>query len=352
MGRFGIFLENFFCNMCPCAFNPNKKNFLKTANFFNQFKLQKKTIKKGIYFLLFLYIRSAAAENVLEDNAKQAFEMGHYKEAISFYKELITQANSGDRGKWLSQLALAYYRDQDDISTFTTYLEALEQCKPLPNMKISDHEQTFCNEALSIYLDTTSPSPRDSAQKLKQNFTPILSLHPNYYMLNFFVAVAYANMGMFDEFFDRFYQSYQAYPDSFIALKTRGMLHLKLFERLSEEKEREKQRRLALGYLNKAKEKYPRDGSLYKLVILFASMEDKPEIVRQSLKAIVDDNIIIPRYEISYYIQEAIHAKEFDLAEAFLAKAREWYKYSRVIDAAQELLEKKKNKTPTVSFIE
>lgn len=279
---------------------------------------------------------------VEDTTAKKAIESGHYKEAAVRYRELATSAPQELKGEWLCRQALAAYRDQDDITAFTSFIEAIETIKLSNQPLISKEEQALCDEASKLYLDTSGMQPREIAAKLKLQYTQIANDHPNYYMLNFYVAIACANLGFFDEFFERFYRSYKALPDCYMAIKTRGVLHLKLFERLTDPVARDKQKELALRCLTIASEKNPADSSLYKMLVLFSAPEQKNSALIHGMESIIEHSVVVSRTDVSFFVEEAVRLEQYELARRFIEKAKEWYPYSRVINAAEEILKKKR----------
>jgi hypothetical protein len=289
--------------------------------------------------LSLLFASASSLSDVSANTPRSAYLAGHHKEAVSFYEEELSKADDHEKGAIRLKLALAYYHDQDDVMAFQTYLDALETsplAKEEPTM--CPEEKQMLADALHFYLDGVGQSPQDIAVKLRQKYAAFLALHPDYYALNFFLCAAYANIGMFDDFFEGFYGSYLAYPNSYMALKTKGMLHIKLFQRLSDPAAREVQQEKALHCFMRAQLLEPSDSSLYRMIITFNQGDKKSQAVHTSLKKIVEDNIVIPRSDIYFFVQEAIGAEANSLAEQFIQKARGWYRYSRSLEAAEELL--------------
>lgn len=287
--------------------------------------------------LLFLpiYLLFAASFN-------QAMEKGEYKEAENILLAEIAKAPATQQAELKAKLALAYYRDQEDEKAFKTYLEALDATKPLQPPTVSSEEKKLYDQALKCYLDTSCPSPRETANKIRLEFSLPLAMHPDYYLLNFIVASAFANLGMFDEFFERFYISYQYYPDCYMAYKTKAILHLKLYEKAISEKDREIQRNAIFKNAKLASEKNDKDVGLYRIAITFSPEKDKQANVSAALKKIMADNIIVPRKEILFYVKEALAINQPQLAQQFVDKAKVWYEYSRMLESAQELIDKQK----------
>jgi hypothetical protein len=175
------------------------------------------------------------------------------------------------------------------------------------------------------------------ALQIKQTYAPIMAQHPTYYQLNFILAAAYANLSMFEEFFNRFYTSYQYYPDSYMAYKTKAILNLKLYEKAPSEG-REPLRQQIILNTAKASSKNPQDASLYRILIAFAEDKERPKVTKQVIDKLIAQNIMVPRNDILFYVKEAADQGNCDLAEQFLEKVKQWYAYSRSIEVAQEYL--------------
>lgn len=298
-------------------------------------------IRSWVPALLLAVVSSGVGRSaeVTEQEAYQAYQDKDYKEARQYYSELLKSASLESAASLKMRLALACYRDQDDVAAFRSYLEALEVVRPRPTLPASAEEQRLMEEGLRMYLNPSGVTSREMALVLGEKYAPMVKEHPEYFLLNFLVASAHANLGLFDDFFERFFVSYERYPDYFLAYKIRGLLHVKLFERLSDSSEREEQRSLALTYLQKAVAIKPEDHSLYRMIIALSRSEDKHLVVVTSLKAMTDADIMVPRRDIYFYVQQAVEVGEEDLARLFLDKTKCWYQYSRIIDAAEQLIE-------------
>jgi hypothetical protein len=264
-----------------------------------------------------------------------AAEDGNYKQAILLQKKAIEQAENGEKGPELVNLAKLYLKDQDQERAFETYLSAL---KYVESKDSRQQESADYKKAMALYLDNKQSDPLTSAEKMIQQFSHVYCEHPEDHLLAYPLAISYANLNRYREFFDLFFGAYQSAPDHFLAYKTKTILHIKLMERKRTEQEREEERALALKNFQQALDREPADVTLYKLLIVFSSPKEKSERVRWSLNKITEDNIIIPRGDILFYVQSAIEANEKPLAQRFVDKAREWYPQSRMITAAQNSL--------------
>jgi len=262
------------------------------------------------------------------------------KETIAELQQIIDQQK--EKGAHEKKLALAYYRDQDLERAFRTFLKALDDAEIVaPPAEMSHSEDILYREALKFYLNSRHDSPQEIAETLKTLYGNAVKLHPDYYHLGYLLALAYANLNHFDQFFDQFYNSYLHDPEHFLAYKTKAILHIKLHDMAKTPQDKEKERQEILKNLRLAKKRFPKDLSLYKMEIAFSEEKEKSEAVKNSVKAFIEGNFIIPRTELPFYFDQLLAFGHLDLARQFLQKAREWYPYSRTLDAAQELINRK-----------
>ncbi len=293
---------------------------------------------KQIYLAFALIAWSANFEAVQEqcDNALRA---GHIKEAESLYNNFLKTAEDKEIGYAKSRLAITYYKDQEHEKAFKTFLEALEISGIKESSAISSGEKKVYEEALKIYLDNEGLTAEEKAQKIALQFGPIYEKNPDFYSLGYIIAVGQANQGHYEQFFDLFYKSYLKDPHHFLAYKAKAALHIKLFERAKIDVEREEQRKQIIDNAHQATLLYPRDSSLYRMILGFTPEASKGKILFMYLNKIIEENIVISRTDIPYYVEIAIAFEQYDLAQNFLDKAQNWYAYSRVISAAQQRLD-------------
>ena len=262
-------------------------------------------------------------------------ESGHYKNAIKTIE--LQKEKSGDS---YALLAEAYYKDQEHAKAYDAFLKALKLVtKAKDSYTASEEAALLYEEALKVYLDTTARDPKITSLKIRDQYAGIWRLHPDFVELGYLVAISYANLGEYSEFFEIFYGIYKKKPDHYLAYKTQGILHLKLYDRGKTVEDKARERDEALFYFNKAKELNPQDYSLYKMQITFS--QDKEQILETNLKEIIDKDIVIPRADLSFYIDQLFAYGKNELAAEFIAKARKWYPYSRTLDAADEIIQTK-----------
>lgn len=266
------------------------------------------------------------------------------KTTIKQLEDKLSHVPPDEKSPIQVELTKAYYKDQNVEKAILIYLEALKNTQRNTTFIQKPEDEKLYNNALRIYLEHHGLSFLEAEKSILNEYGPKLKDNPDYRELGFVVAASQANLGQFSDFFDTFYNSYAVLPDHYMAYKTKGILHIKLFERTIPGPEREKIRNSILENLNEAAERFPGDSSLYKMMINFSPEENKAQILEVNLNKIINRNIIIPRAELEFFIRQAIIADKTDLAQKFLAKAKEWYKYSRVIDSAQKYIDNSKMK--------
>lgn len=234
-------------------------------------------------------------------------------------------------------LAIAYYKDQNQEKAFQLFLEACDLSLKKSD-QISDEEAKLYEDALKLYLDSAL-STKKQAERILEQYGKVMDKHPNYVQLGYLVALSYANQNDFIRFFELFYKSYAACPEHFLAYRTKGILNGKLFSFAKTMAGKETYRKNVVGCLISALEKGPDDLSLYKVLLANVKSEDHATI-SLCLNKIIDRNIIIPRAEICFFFQKIIDARLFDLAQRFLNQAHQWYPESRILDDLQGKINK------------
>lgn len=259
---------------------------------------------------------------------------------LCFFAAILLQTPPPNQDQGPTQ-AIHYYREQDLEKAIQTFLQSLEGIHS--NAPVNPEDQALYEKALTQYLEHGAASAPQLAEELLNQYEKTLEEHPDYHLLEFLVAAAYANQGRFDLFFDHFYTAYQHHSDHYFAYKTKAILHIKLLERARTEPERLVQRKEILKNVNLAIERYPQDQSLYKLSIHFSDPDNLRQTVVRHLNKIIDKNIVVPRTDITYYVRKSLDVGEKGLAKRFVEKAQEWYNYSRAIETAENMLNQEKN---------
>ncbi|TXI42323.1 MAG: hypothetical protein E6Q59_00950 [Nitrosomonas sp.] len=277
----------------------------------------------------------------VDPSVVQLVVKGDTKGAIALGQRELPNLSGSEKAALQVDLAVAYARDQELESAFAIYLDAIEGAPKLQLPQVSTEEQRLFDDALALYLDQQGPSAHHAAKDIERDYIPYADENPSYYLLGFVAALAEANLGHFEQFFPRFYASYQRYPDHYLAYKTKAILNLKLWQRGRLPGEREQLRGEISSNLSEAMARYPRDASLYKMSITFANEKEKQQVVEACLKNIVRENIMVPREDVLFFVQAGIDTGHDDLAQAFVDSARSWYKRSRAVERAQQLIHSK-----------
>lgn len=290
-------------------------------------------------------ILGAMSHESLETFGNKKLTSGHYKEAIKAFTELSEKEEGLKKAESLKDLSVAYFKDQNHEMAFKTFLEALDAVPKLSSEPMpSPSDKSLYDQALKIYLDPRERDPSEMSERIRDVYGGVIRLHPEYLNLSYLVALAEANLGDYPDFFELFFRSYKALPNHFLAEKTKGILHIKLFERAKSADEKEKERQAIFQDFQKAKELFPQDASLYRLQIAYAPNNMKIKVLEQNLNEIINHDRVIPRSDLSFYFNQLLEYGLYPLAKDFLEKARRWYPYSRTLTAAGEMIESRSNK--------
>lgn len=241
------------------------------------------------------------------------------------------------------ELAKHYFREQQQEKAFETFLNCLQSDLDGDHYHATLEEKELYQKALALYFETKGSRFCAGTEQLLAEYAPIVENHPEYAELAFIVAAAYANRGEFVRLFDLFYQAYHQLPSHYLALKTQAILWIKLFERTHPGKLKEERREQIIRHLTKALEKFPLDTSLYRLVILYTPDENRMQVISECLNKIIGENLIIPRGELEFYMENAQSLKDKELIKRFIDKASKWYPTSRIIGRAQLKLKSAQN---------
>ena len=272
-----------------------------------------------------------------------AAEPAAIKQTILSKKHALQKASSEhEKAPIFYDLARAYYEDQEIAQAFIHFLEALKRVDKTASCSIEQEEKNIYEPALSNYLSHVGRSPEEAAKELLDSYGEIAAAHTDYFHLNFLIATAYANLGIYDEFFERFYRGYPYLYDSFLAYKTQGILYLRLSQLSSSMEQRKSFQQQASHLLNKALERNARDASLYKVLVLLAKDHKDDTLVRTYLQGMVTHEISIPRGDVYFYVKEAVALGEWEICQAIIDQARALYNYSRAVSAAQEYFNQNK----------
>jgi tetratricopeptide (TPR) repeat protein len=301
---------------------------------------------KIVLFILMTFYSALLLANPVDEQVEQAdeaYKKGLFKEALTLYEKALKIAAKEQKGDILAKSAPAFFKDQQQEKALEIFLEAIDFAIIQPTTPPKEEETKVFQEALSLYLDHQSLSASEIAQKIKEKYSSTFSDQPDYHLLGYILSLAYANLGLYPEFFQTFYNSYRYDPNHYLAYKTRAILHIKLFERAPIGLAREQQRQNIYSNVKKAIDRYPNDGTLYRILVAFAPSEKKREAVTCALKIIIDKNIVISRTDILFFIEESAKQGEVELAQQFLNKVKEWYPFSRIVNAAQQQLDRFKS---------
>jgi len=236
-------------------------------------------------------------------------------------------------------LAKAYCRDQDLQKAIETFLHALEMLPSVKKPKTLP-DQAIYEECMPFYLTNHTENSLAISEEIISRYQKINDKNPDYYQINYLLASSFANLGEMETFFDLFYHSYRHLPDHYLAYKTKAILHIKLLERSIDEEYRELQRRSICLCLLKASDSCSKDSGLYKLIFSYAPAGDKKMLVKTVLQKILAENIMVPRADLLFYLENALSVNENKLGKEFVDRAKCWYANSRALEKAQLLVER------------
>ncbi len=288
-----------------------------------------------VFLILVCFERNIQGESLQEQDPKKK---------ISLYMAELESSQPKQKGDLYVKLAQAYLMDQNLEQAFFAFLKALDSPSDLISKAkdpLSSQDESLYREALKIYLEHNGPAaPQENGKKILAQYGEISRQHPEYYLLNFIMAAAYANLGQFSPFFETFYSSYKALPDHYLAYKIKAVIHIKIYERTGDLNEKEAQRKAILQNVEKAIKINQEDPGLYKFIMVFASENERQQVVTAALKQLVEGNAFVPRADIAFFVHQASLVHRLDLAQKLVDKARMWYAYSKVVEAAQEYIDK------------
>lgn len=263
------------------------------------------------------------------------------KDKIESLQDLRSKVSVADKGELLLDLAKLYLLDQQFELAMETYLKALEASTPKPAGTPSQEEMALYDEVLAKYLEIHSGSvSRAQAHEILQEYADLIDEHPDYNYFHFLMAVSYANVGDYEQFFELFYQSHLLYPDSYMSHRTKAVLYTKLAQRGKKVEERDHAKAGIFVHARKALEKYPEDVSLYKMIIDFSPEKGRAGVTMEVMEQMISQDRQIPRKDIYFFVVNAVETDQKFLAERFLDKAREWYSYSQQVEKSQRFLDR------------
>lgn len=271
------------------------------------------------YLLIFLNvipcIVSGVTREEIHDNPKP------YQQSCNFYER-----------------ALGYYYDQEIDKGFESFLEALSGAQQIPEYLFAKEEEQMYLTALEMYLVDGANDPIKTAANLLEKWGPTVEEHPEYHHLQFLLATAYGNLGLYDDFFEKFYCRFAAFKDSFLAKKIQGILHVRLAQHSKTMDERKKHQAHALHFLQLAALQNTEDMGIYKALVFLAKELGQLAEIKATLEKVACSSAKIPRSDFLIHIHEAVKIEEFLLAQQIIDKATKEYEYSRSLIAAQEYL--------------
>lgn len=266
------------------------------------------------------------------------------KEQIAIQEILLQKPGTQEeRSQVFLKLAHFYSQDQELDKAFFNFLEALKNCPHGAVSPLLPEEEKLFNEAFQCYLSQSPSDPFKASQELLMHYEGAAKEHPEYLHLNFLLSAAYANLGKYPLFFQKFYRAYPSLWDSYLSYKTQGVLYLRLSQREKSPEGRQKLQKVAVGFLTKALQKEPLDAGIYKILVSLAKEEQNMPLVLLFLQKLTEAEVPIPRGDIFLYVKEAVTLEEYELGQELIDQARKRYEFSRALTTAQDYLDQYKN---------
>jgi len=266
----------------------------------------------------------------------ESAETGEYSTAIQTVDHwLASEKNESITGFFLVEKAKLLYANQQHEQALEAFVDVIDQMQ-INEMPITDVERDKVQELLPLYQE--SLLSREACQNLLEQAQAIIQKYPNYYSIEFLLAAAFANCSQFCQFFDHFAHSYKHRPNDFLAWKTRGVLHVHLFEASITEEVRLSHKNRAVQYFEKAYFLQPDDESLLLKILFLIPDDEKAPFLHKILPTLVDRSTPMRRTVCFLIIEQAIDAKALDEATQLIDKARSWYQYSRALEELSKKL--------------
>lgn len=264
------------------------------------------------------------------------------QQEIALNEARLKSATVSEKAGIYLDLALAHLAEQELESAITYFFSALHSMPLDSQYVMGAEEKLIFDEAFSFYVQEGVNEPQETAKKLIDKWGDQIKQHQEWHSLKMLIATAYANLEQFDRFFRLFYQAYPHDCQSYLSLKTQGILLLRLSMVAKDEGRRGTLKREAVHRLREALNKYKKDPTLYRLLFHFA--KEMKEIKEQIslLEEMVNNRIVIPRSDLYFYVKEACDLGDIALAEKIVTYAEELYEYSRGLTAARDYVKQRK----------
>lgn len=135
---------------------------------------------------------------------------------LCLFAAILLQTPPPNQDKGPTQ-AIHYYREQDLEKAIQTFLISLEGIHS--NTPATPEDQALYEKALTLYLEHGAASAPQLAEELLNQYKQTLIQHPDYHLLEFLVAAAYANQGRFDLFSIIFIRPTNSIPTTILPIK-------------------------------------------------------------------------------------------------------------------------------------
>lgn len=268
------------------------------------------------------------------ESEQQLVASKDFKGAIQEIDRLLqTETTEQKRGFLLVEKAKLLFADQQQMEACDVFLGALSHVN-VEREEVSTGEVSAFQSLFPVY--EASLRCAEDCEKLIQQAENLLQAHPDYVSMELYVAAGLANMGSMVSFFERFFHAFQHRSDSFLAWKTRGVLHLRLYEASPGNEERSLHRTEAVHCFQEAFRKQPQDSLLLIKILFIMPVEEKRPFLEQVVDDFIQLNIPPKRTDCFFLIEQALDIGARDAAKKLIDKARIWYQYSRALNDLSE----------------
>lgn len=206
----------------------------------------------------------------------QLIESGDTADAIVKLKTALQNLAPNNQGNLLVEIAKVYALNQDQLSAYTFFNQALKTCPRESLQTMSASEQVYFNTVYTIYLAEDGQGP-----VFQEKVEEALKAHPEFKSLLMFKAALSANTGNLVSFFDSYWQAYSAYAETPLSLKIQGSIAHRLYELSDDKNQRDEARKVSIDLFTKVFESNPEDVSLFNRIVLLSNQDERKQVLNK-----------------------------------------------------------------------
>lgn len=261
-----------------------------------------------------------------------------------FEKEMVEAISQNYPENSHIQKAISLWSDKEYSESYITFLKSLDS---LP-MKKENPTSSFSDEKILYELDELYDSPRGSDfAKVNQSILDksLQYLAANNYSprVEYYLAIAYANLietvpNACVRFYHHFYNAYSALPQYHLAYKAKSILYFQLFNYEADSTQKMLYRQKGTQLLTEAILLHPTCSSAYRTLLTYCSLEKRGHYILTYIPQILDNKVAISRSDVYFYVYQCALHNQLQLARQIVDYAKGFYRYSKNIEAAEELI--------------